>query len=183
MQDLAACWEDHNLPPDQPPTPRPLPDSDTDSDSGRAESSFPDYGPAELAECAIPLPGTPMAPAIGPVHKRAARWLRKKWKKGLLLGAYLGKELKEQVVAFRSDIIPLVEQVDLTCLILMKADCVIVNPDIFGNFEVIRIQLVSWCSRLSHSPNTRKVSGSIPDETICFGISPTPPAGVLYVVR
>ena len=28
--------------------------------------------------------------------------------------------------------------------------------------------MVSWCSRLSHSPNTRKVSGSIPDETIPF---------------
>lgn len=100
-QDLAVCWEDHNLPPDQPPTPRPLPDSDTDSDSGRAESSFSDYGPAQLNDYAIPLPGTPMAPALEPLHKRAARWLRKKWKKGLLLGAYLGKEWKEQMGALR----------------------------------------------------------------------------------
>lgn len=107
LQDLAACWEDYNLPPDQPPTPRPLPDSDTDSDSGRAESSFSDCGPTELAEYAIPLPGTPMAPAVGPVTKRAARWWRKKWKKGLLLGAYLGKEWNEQVAAFRSAIIAL----------------------------------------------------------------------------
>ena len=101
LQDLAACWEDHNLAPDQPPTPRPLPDSDSDSDSGQAESSFSEYGPVELAEYSVPVPGSPMAPATGPLHVRAARWMRRNWKKGLLLGAYLGKEWKEQVAMLR----------------------------------------------------------------------------------
>ncbi|DBA93405.1 TPA: hypothetical protein ACH3X2_003675 [Trebouxia sp. C0005] len=100
-QDLAAAWDDHNLPPDQPPTPRPLPDSDTDSDSGQADSSLSGFGPAELAEYSIPLPGTPMTPAVGPMHNKAGQWLRRKWKKGLLVGAYLGKELREQMAAFR----------------------------------------------------------------------------------
>lgn len=101
IQDLAACWEDHSLAPDQPPTPRPLPDSDSDSDSGQADSSFSEFGPAELAEYSVPVPGTPMAPATGLAHKRVARWLRRKWKKGLLLGVYLGKEWNEQVGVFR----------------------------------------------------------------------------------
>ncbi len=102
VQDLAAAWDDHNLPPDQPPTPRALPaDSDTDSDTGQADSSLSGFGPAELAEYSIPLPGTPMTPVVGPPHKRAGRWLKRRWKKGLLLGAYLGRELKEQMTAFR----------------------------------------------------------------------------------
>ena len=101
LQDLAAAWDDHNLPPDQPPTPRPLPDSDSDSDSGQADSRLSGFGPAELAEYSIPLPGTPMTPAVGPLHKKAGRWLGRKWKKGLLLAAYLGKELREQMAAFR----------------------------------------------------------------------------------
>ena len=101
LQDLAACWDDHNLAPDQPPTPRHEPDSDTDSDSGQADSLLSGYGPAELAEYSIVLPGTPMNPPAGPMHKRAGWWLRKKWKKGLMLGAYLGKEMKEQMTVCR----------------------------------------------------------------------------------
>jgi len=115
LQDLAAAWDDHNLPPDQPPTPRPLPDSETDSDSGQADSSLSGFGPAELAEYSIPLPGTPMTPAVGPVHKKAGRWLRRKWKKGLLLGAYLGKELREQMAAFRCGTVSVCEYKWLLC--------------------------------------------------------------------
>lgn len=101
LQDLAIAWDDYSLPPNQPPTPRPLPDSDTDSDSGHIDTSPAGFGPAELAEYSIPLPGTPMTPAVGPVHRKAGRWLQKKWKKSLMLGAYLGKEWKEQMAAFR----------------------------------------------------------------------------------
>lgn len=70
-------------------------DSDTDSDSGLPESTGFAYDQAPLADYSVPLPGTPATPAKQPLLTRARLWIKKKVKKGRLLSAYLGKELRD----------------------------------------------------------------------------------------
>lgn len=100
-QDLAAAWDDHTTPADQPPTPRPPLNSDTDSDSGLPESSASEYDESAVADYSMPQPGTPQAPAGEPLLRRVGRWTQKKVKKGKLLAAYLVKELGDQMTNAR----------------------------------------------------------------------------------